>query len=342
MAGSDGFPNDRTGRGGEVGYFNRRSAGYALAEQRFPDARSAELIPFLAQHVGERSCVDVFCGTGFLTRALEARGAKVLPLDLQTEMLGHWSSGASQPEASQSLKELTARVRGLRDTDVYSLAGFHHCFDHADLAEKSLSLAQESMVEAWQEAAGVHGRIMCADVTDTEPGTVVASSELLSCPLHRLPSGARLSSVNTGGVNSTWLEGVLSSVSLGDAIDRLGDVRELCMRSSPRDWFREVVSKRGFHGHEDRFVKPYQSIEAIAKKQITLQYAELPTPWVFPTYASAVWYLATFFGLREVDAADGLDRFLGHSVLPDGCVAVGWRLGVLWRSPKGGSRCERG
>lgn len=321
--------------GSEAKYFDRRAAGYALAEREHPVARSAELLPFLGLCQGDSPALDVFCGTGFLTRALMSRDLNVTPLDLSTCMLQHFQSSGIQPLSFDTVPQLAAQIDKYRSMSVCSLAGLHHCFLPNDLNSANISVTQLEMVLQWSRVAGVGGSVVFADVTDT-PGVaeVAASNDILQQKLRWGTIKEQMRSLQSSNEDSDWISRVCRADTLREVADRMGEASELCLKSSPSKWFREVVTPRGRFGHEDRFIRPIPFLEGLSARGVNLGYSEWPTPWMFPSRRSAVWYFSTFFALSERDAEDGMEAFLGIRKMGGNSFAVGWRLGYFWNIPQ--------
>lgn len=334
-------------------HFDAKAARYQAALAAFPQARTLELVPFLLlldSLVGARSSLltvaDMLCGSGLLTRSIYGLFRNIHGVDVSTQMLEYFPKGPGLAAVRSPVEEHTDLLATTVHADVVvSLAGLHHVYERDGhlIDRPSSNCLQQSVVSGWGKSLPPGGVMIMADVTSPTPSMYVDQNRVSfgGCRLALWERARDLLSELCATVPDCQplmhLAGCESSLYRDGILLLVPD----CMKAEPSLWFREIVANEGLYGHEDHFLDPGVILASLRTVEgITADYIEIPTPWIFPCREVFEYFFYEKFVLGPPISSPSImkpfvremiwqeaSRCLGIHVLPDGAVAVGWRLG---------------
>lgn len=290
-------------------HFDAKARRWHNALAAAPHARRLEQLAFMLgiarnwrSNPLRAVAADLFCGSGYLSEALDGCFKLVVGVDVSQEMLRAYPTRPGYISVRAGLEGQAAAIAHILKPDlIVSLAGIHHVFQLAGPEkdpERGDSL-QAELVSSWAKLLPPGGLMIIADVTDPE-----------SPPLRRRelpqPNGACAPILEqrfrelAGGVwwaDKTSLGLIVESTlpSMDQYIDAVDATFPGLATASPGRWFREVVDHNGEFGHKDHFPRPEVMIQALEEAGLEVAYSEVPVPWLFETEEQF-----TYFSARKI------------------------------------------
>jgi SAM-dependent methyltransferase len=305
------------------GHERARRFSHALA--KLPAARTAELLPLLAacRPADDRGgiAIDLGAGSGFLSVVLEQLYDRVVRVDSSAPMLSTTTRAEDETIVADLTEAALPADVGAPDL-VVSLATLHHiCVTAGDVIDPVASRhRQERTVRAWVDRLVAGGRFMVVDVgapaaaTDAHlEKTVRRLAEHGMAPVpwamldqldtgptcgYRFAATAELLGLDRSGTGLALPDLIDRYRGLGLGIDPLGPIR----------YFDDVVATWSLDGHDAHFLDESalaSMLRAAGLKDVAA--GVLPTPWFFPSFEAAYWFVNELFGLEFTAPDDPAD-----------------------------------
>ena len=227
---------------------------------------------------------------------------------------------------------------GLSKADLaVCLAGFHHVLGSGSAGDRDSHHRQRlEALRLWRSRLAPSGRLVIADVpaTGVQTGWADGPVGAFGLDLSLRPTAS--------ACNCALSAQTERSSNLNDYLQRMlalcGELR--LQEPDPAAFFDRVVSVQSPYGHVACFDSPQELADLFREAGFEhVRAVVVPTPWLFPTKADAIWFVHELLGIGEPYSgpteipmhkqqameADIRDH-LGLRQLPDGSWAVSWKL----------------
>lgn len=320
--------------------FRRGSARHAAAMERFPTCRALELAPL--RHLlpdRRRVLLDLFAGTGFVSRAVGPYFQRVTAVDSGVLPSGNgqdrieWRSGDATWAAATQVW-LTADLAVCH-------AGFHHVLGPGGTTEADACRARRlDVLRLWRSKVATGGRLIIADVpSPSVPGSYAHAGPIDARDDVRGRSAAQRQSATTP-------ESQLAELDQAPSLSAyLASAASLCTaydlaNAEPALFFDRFVDVHSPYGHVARFSTPQELAQLFLQAGLVDVAAFVaPTPWMFRSKDAACWFVHELLGIGRTCSSKnalpeeertliehGLREHLNLRELPNGEWAVAWKL----------------
>lgn len=322
--------------------------------RELPYARLMELIPVLSLLPSEKNVLlDLFAGTGFLSRFLAPMFSKTILIDEVDYLLDSFRRPMISINGDALDPGVLSDFRHKVDMAV-CFAGFHHVLakQGKDLDKITTRGLRISALAEWRTTLKKNGRLLVVDVP--APGICeqirpVPVSTMAAAVRPDIPKGYLAPANNilkaldienpfceTG--SSTGLE------TCRNGLDQsVADYDKTA--SEPADFFESFVSRHSMVGHDAYFQSVNELTECFQQAGFTnINSFIAKTPWFFDNRLQALWFVNELFAISEVSCkspaqlseedkttlSSAVDRHLGFRNLPGGGCAINWQLMYVW------------
>lgn len=282
---------------------------------------------------------------GYLTSSVKGLFRQCYGVDVSAGMLSYYPVSPGVKRIKSSLDKQSAILTNqIKPNIILSLAGIHHIYEIVDgeVYQEQSEALQETVILGWARSLTENGFMVIADVTkpdippvfpgkavELESRNVLITERLkqLVEPLARITHDFDLFNENIPKTFAEYSNRLLAKLPT-------------VAKSQPGLWFRNIVAERGIYGHIDYFLNAPKICETLIGNGFDVQFYELPTPWIFNSLESFLYFFYEKFGFGpQVDSFDEIptnirlmiktecENYLGITNLKGGAVSVGWRLG---------------
>ncbi len=320
--------------------FRRGSARHAAALERFPACRALELAPLRYLLPDRRRCLlDLFAGTGFVSRAVGHHFQRVTAVDSNIPPVTNGRDGIEWRPGDATSAAAT-QVWPTADLAVCH-AGFHHVLGLGGTTEADACRARRlDVLRLWRSKVATGGRFIVADVP--APGVLGSDAHAGSIDARDDVRGRSAAQRRNAAAHESQLAELDRAPSLSAY---LASAASLCTaynlaNAEPALFFDRFVDVRSPYGHVARFSTPQELTQLFLEAGfVDVTAFVAPTPWLFCSKQAACWFVHELLGIGRTCSSKnalpeeertliehGLREHLNLRELPNGEWAVAWKL----------------